>query len=93
MQKRKKYPAEMKARVALEALRGEQTMAQLSVRYKIHPNLIATWKKKAQEGLVDVFSDRQQRREASRDVEIQELRAKVGELVIEKDFLSRAFGR
>ncbi len=93
MRKRKKYPAELKARVALEALRGEQTMSELSVRYKSHSNLIANWKKKAQEGLVDVFSDRQQRREASRDAEIQELRAKVGELVIEKDFLSKAFGR
>jgi len=93
MRKRKKYPAELKARVALEALRSDQTMAELSSRHKIHPNLIASWKKKAQEGLVDVFSEREQRREASRDAEVQQLRAKVGELVIERDFLSKAFGR
>ena len=68
-------------------------MTALSSRYKIHANLITKWKKRAQEGLVEVFSERQQRREASRDAEIQELRAKVGELVIEKDFLSKAFGR
>ena len=93
MRKRKKYPAELKARVALEALRGDQTMAELSARHKIHPNLIASWKKKAQEGLVDVFSEREQREEGSREAELQQLRAKVGELVIERDFLSKAFGR
>ena len=91
--KRTRYSAELKARVALEALRGDLTIAELSARHKIHPNLITSWKKKAQEGLVDVFSDREQRQEVSREAELQQLRAKVGELVIERDFLSKAFGR
>ena len=90
---RTRYSAELKARVALEALRGDQTIAELSARHKIHPNLITSWKKKAQEGLVDVFSEREQRQEVSREAELQQLRAKVGELVIERDFLSKAFGR
>ena len=47
MAKRRKYPAELKATVALEALRGEQTMAEVSARYNVHPNLIANWKRKA----------------------------------------------
>ena len=93
MRKRKNYPAAMKARIALEALRGDQTMAQLSSRYKIHANLIAKWKRKAQEGMVDVFSERLKKDDASREAEIQELRAKIGELVVERDFLSKAFGR
>ena len=93
MQKRKKDPAELKARVALPARRGEQTMAELSSRDTIHPTLIANWKKNAQEALVDVVSDHQQRGEASRDAEMQELRATVGALVSEKDVLSKAFGR
>ena len=79
--------------MALEALRGDQTIAELSARHKIHPNLITSWKKKAQEGLVDVFSEGEQRQEVSREAELQQLRAKVGELVIERDFLSKAFGR
>jgi transposase len=93
MRKRKNYPPEMKARIALEALRGDQTMAELSSRYKVHPNLIAKWKRKAQEGMVDVFAERLKKNDASREAELQELRAKIGELVVERDFLSKAFGR
>ena len=48
--KRRSYPAELKAKVALEALREEATMAELAARYDVHPNLIATWKKTARQG-------------------------------------------
>lgn len=91
--KRRKYPPELKAKVALEALREESTMAELAARYDVHPNLIANWKKKAREQVLQSFSNRLERQEVSRQAEIQELRAKVGELVIERDFLSKAFGR
>ncbi len=91
--KRRKYPAELKAKVALEALREEATLSELAARYDVHPNLIASWKKKAREQVLTGFSGQQERHEASRDAEIQELRAKIGELVIERDFLSKAFGR
>ncbi len=91
--KRRKYPAEVKAKVALEALREESTMAELAARYDVHPNLIANWKRKAREQVLSGFEGKQERQEASHDAEIKELRAKVGELVIERDFLSKAFGR
>ena len=91
--KRRKYPPELKAKVALEALREESTMAELAARYDVHPNLIANWKKKAKEQVLGGFSTAKERQEASREAEIKELRAKVGELVIERDFLSKAFGR
>ncbi len=91
--KRRTYPPELKAKVALEALREEATLAELASRYDVHPNLVANWKKKAREQVLASFSGKQERDDASREAEIKELRAKVGELVIERDFLSKAFGR
>lgn len=91
--KRRKYPAELKAKIALEALREESTMAELAGRYNVHPNLVANWKKQAREQVLSSFSEKKERQEASREEEITELRAKVGELVIERDFLSKAFSR
>ena len=91
--KRRKYAPELKARVALEALREESTMTELAARYDVHPNLIANWKKKAREQVLTSFSGKKERDEAAHEAEIKELRAKVGELVIERDFLSKAFGR
>ncbi len=91
--RRRSYPAELKAKIALEALREEATMAELAARYDVHPNLIANWKKKARQKVLAGFSGKQERDEVTREAEIKELRAKIGELVIERDFLSKAFGR
>ncbi len=91
--RRRSYPAELKAKVALEALREEATMTELAARYDVHPNLIANWKKKARAQVLSGFTGKQERDEVSREAAIKELRAKVGELVIERDFLAKAFGR
>jgi transposase len=93
MAKRRNFSAALKAKVALEALRGEQTLAELSARHKVHPNLITKWKRQAAEGMVGVFSGKQGGRDVSHEAEIKELHAKIGELTVERDFLSKAFGR
>jgi len=74
--RRRKYPAELKAKVALEALREEATMAELAARYDVHPNLIANRKKKAREQVLAGFSGQGERDEASREAEIKELPAR-----------------
>ena len=68
-------------------------MAELAARYGVHPHLIAHWKTKARQQVLAGCSGNHERQEASREAEIQQLRAKIGELVIERDFLSKAFGR
>ncbi len=68
-------------------------MAELAACHKVHPNLITKWKRQAGEGLAAIFLGKQGSRDASHEAEITALHAKIGELTIEKDFLSKAFGR
>ena len=68
-------------------------MAELAARYGVHPNLITNWKTKARQQVLAGLSGNPERQETSREAEIQQLRAKMGELVIERDFVSKAFGR
>ena len=93
MRTRRKFSPAFKAKVALEALAGEHTMAELAAKHDIHPTLIQQWKRQAKENLPDVFSGKASVHRKSRDVEVRELHAKIGELTVEKDFLAKAFGR
>jgi transposase len=90
---RKRYTAEFKAKVALEAIRGELTLAELASRHGIHQTMIAAWKKQAVDGLTATFSGKAEVVQATSEAELAKLHAKIGQLVIEKDFLSKAFGR
>ena len=91
--KRKRYSAEFKAKVALEAIRGEATVAQLTVKYGVHQTMINAWKKQAVEGMADVFSGKSEALGATRDGEVEKLHAMIVQLVVERDFLKRASGR
>jgi transposase len=93
--KRKRYSADFKAKVALEALRGELTAAQLASKHGIHQTMVGEWKKQAMEGLAAVFSDRSAAHETAKssEAEVEKLHAKIGQLLVERDFLARAFGR
>jgi transposase len=93
--KRKRYSADFKAKVALEALRGELTTALLATKHSIHPTMVGEWKRQALEGLTAVFADRSVTQEAAKssEAEIERLHAKIGQLVVERDFLAKASGR
>ena len=91
--KRKRYSADFKGEVALEALRGEQTVAQLAAKHGVHQTMINAWKKQAVEGMATVFSGKAEAADAAREGEIDQLHAKIDQLVVERDFLRRASGR
>lgn len=91
--KRKRYSAEFKARVALEAIRGEATIAELVSRHGVHQTLINAWKRQAIEGMAGVFSGKAEAAAAERECELEKLHAKIGRLVVERDFLAKAPGR
>ena len=93
--KRTRYSAEFKARVALEALRGELTTAQLATKHGIHQTMVGDWKRQAVEGMAAVFSGKTAAQESVRagEAEVEKLHAKIGQLLVERDFLARASGR
>lgn len=90
--KRKRYSAAFKAKVALEAIRGELTMAQLVTKHGVHQTLISAWKRQAVDGLAGVFSAKAEVAEAVREGELEKLHATIGQLVVERDFLRKASG-
>ena len=93
MAKRRNFSTDFKAKVALAAIRGDGTMADLASRYDIHPNMIAKWKRQALSGMKEGFGRAAANRDVSREAEIKTLQAKVGELIVERDFLAKAFDR
>lgn len=89
-QMKKQYSPQFKAKVALEAVEGVKSIAELSGEYKIHPSVLNKWKRKLVEESVKIFEGDKSRQEKSteKDAEINELYRQIGKLKVEKDFLA-----
>jgi len=86
--KRKRYNPEFKAKVALAALKNEETMSELAARFGVHPTMIAGWKRALLEGATDIF-DKNQKTKKQAEEHVDELYRQIGRLQVERDFLSR----
>jgi len=93
MTKRRRFTADFKARVALDALRGDRTVQEIAAKHKVHPNQVSTWKRQAVDGLGAVFSNGADRAGRDHDAEVHDLHAKIGELTVERDFLAKGLKR
>ena len=90
---RRKHTADFKAKVALTALKGDQTVADLSARFGVHPNQIHKWRKQRVDAAGRVFASGPTDRDRGQDAVISALYEKIGQLTVERDFLSGRSGR
>src|SRR5256886_17078558 len=91
MRTRRRFSAEFKAKVALEAIKGHETVAELATKHELHPSQIAALKPEAIEKLAKGFDEKGSAREQSRDAELTRLHAKIGQLVAEPHPSSKPF--
>jgi len=92
-QKRRRFTAGFKARVALEALKEVDTVQGIAQRNGLHPNQVSAWKRQASEAAAAAFEGGAGKRGDDHEATVRELHAKIGELTMERDFFLRGLGR
>jgi transposase len=88
-EQRKKYTAAEKAKIAIEAVKSQMTLAQISSKYGVHATQINVWKKQLMAYLPDAFSEKNKHEAIARNVEVAELYEQIGRLKVENDFLKK----
>jgi putative transposase len=88
-QRRRRFSAALKAKVALEAIRGQRTVAELAGEHQVHPNQISQWKKQLLDAAEALFADRRVKQEQRQEELVAELYQQIGRLKVEVDFLQK----
>ena len=86
---RKRHSIQTKVKVALEAIRGARTTAEISSQYSVHATQINTWKKQALEAIAEAFSSKRKRQEDDQEALVDELYRQIGQLTVERDWLKK----
>lgn len=86
MRTRRRFAADFKARVALEALRGDKTIQEIAGKHQVHPNQVSAWRRQAMEGLEAVFANGVEAAQRDHETEIERLHTKIGQLTVERDY-------
>ena len=92
MTKRRSFSADLKAKVAIEAIKGQRTVSEIAARYNVHPNLVTTWKKALLEHAPDAFADSRARDRAADEELKAQLYQQIGQLKVELDWLKNKSG-
>ncbi len=86
---RKRHSTQTKVKVAVEAIKGEKTTAELTAKYGVHASQISSWKKQALEVIPEAFSNKRARSETDQQALIDELYKQIGQLTVERDWLKK----
>jgi transposase len=90
---RRKHSPSFKAKVALEALKSEETVAQIASRYEVHPNMVTKWKKALQDEAASIFSKDHIGKKKEEENLVERLYQQIGQLKVENDFLAKVLKR
>jgi transposase len=88
---RKKYTSKEKAKIALAAIKGEQTLAQISSEYSVHSTQINAWKKQVLDYIPEVFTNKEKQVQTNHEAELAQLYEQIGRLKVENEFLKKKF--
>ena len=91
MKKRKVYPKELRARVALEAIKETKTVAEISSEYEVHSNMVSKWKKHLQDNIADIFI-RKNEKDPTAEQQIDNLYKEIGRIQVENGWLKKKLG-
>lgn len=89
---RRSFSAEMKARIAMEAIKGQKTIQEIASHYGVHPNQVTNWKRQAIQGVPELFAERRSRPDISEEALKAELYQQIGQLQVELDWLKKKSG-